>query len=262
MPVFLSSEVSPRKFEYTRTTMTVLNAYLHQSMYEELIGIGQELRARGYRKPLMMVHNTGGMASVFRSAGGAHLQRRTGRGADGQRRARAGSTATATSSPPTWAAPASTSGWSSRAAPRFYQFAPTIDRWTVDATILDTRSIGAGGGSIARVNALLGNRLEVGPRERRARSPGPAAYDQGGTRADGHRRRPGARLPQPRALPRRPAGAQRAPGRARDRDAVATPLGIDVRRGGAADQADHRREDGRRDLQGDRAQGLSTRATS
>ena len=68
MPVFLSSEVSPRKFEYTRTTMTILNAYLHQSMYEELIGIGQGLRAGGYRKPLMMVHNTGGMASVFRSA--------------------------------------------------------------------------------------------------------------------------------------------------------------------------------------------------
>ena len=68
MPVFLASEVSPRKFEYTRTTMTILNAYLHQSMYEELIGIGQELRHGGYRNPLMMVANTGGMASVFRSA--------------------------------------------------------------------------------------------------------------------------------------------------------------------------------------------------
>ena len=68
MPVFLAGEISPRKFEYTRTTMTILNAYLHQSMYEELIGIGQELRRGGYGNPLMMVHNTGGMASVFRSA--------------------------------------------------------------------------------------------------------------------------------------------------------------------------------------------------
>ena len=49
---------------------------------------------------------------------------------------------------------------------RFYKFAPTIDRWTVDATILDSRSIGSGGGSIARVDALLGGRLEVGPGER------------------------------------------------------------------------------------------------
>ena len=31
---------------------------------------------------------------------------------------------------------------------RFYKFAPTIDRWTVDATILDSRSTGSGGGSI------------------------------------------------------------------------------------------------------------------
>ena len=88
MPVFLSSEVSPRKFEYTRTTMTVLNAYLHQSMYEELIGIGQQLRAGGYGKPLMMVHNTGGMASVLPLRRGAHVQRRARRRPHGQRVAR------------------------------------------------------------------------------------------------------------------------------------------------------------------------------
>jgi N-methylhydantoinase A/acetophenone carboxylase len=62
---------------------------------------------------------------------------------------------------------------------RFYQFAPTIDRWTIDATILDSRSIGSGGGSVARIDPLLGNRLEVGP-ESAGSVPGPAAYDQGG----------------------------------------------------------------------------------
>jgi len=41
------------------------------------------------------------------------------------------------------------------------------------------RSIGAGGGSIAWVNELLGNVLEVGPRSAGA-MPGPACYDQGG----------------------------------------------------------------------------------
>jgi N-methylhydantoinase A/oxoprolinase/acetone carboxylase beta subunit len=178
MPVFLSSEVSPRKFEYTRTTMTVLNAYLHQSMYEELIGIGQQLRGGGYRKPLMMVHNTGGMASVFRSAavhtynggpvaglmGSAALGR-----ADGHRNVVITDMG-GTSFDIAMVVEGST---------RFYKFAPTIDRWTVDATILDTRSIGSGGGSIARVNPLLDNRLEVGP-ESAGAMPGPACYDQGG----------------------------------------------------------------------------------
>ena len=68
MPVFLTSEVAPRIFEYPRTMMTILNAYLHQEMYRELSGISQELRDREYRRPLMLVHNTGGMASVFKTS--------------------------------------------------------------------------------------------------------------------------------------------------------------------------------------------------
>jgi N-methylhydantoinase A/acetophenone carboxylase len=62
---------------------------------------------------------------------------------------------------------------------RFYQLAPTIDRWLIDATMLDTHSIGAGGGSIARINHDVGGRLEVGP-ESAGSMPGPACYGQGG----------------------------------------------------------------------------------
>ncbi len=180
MPVFLSSEVSARKFEYTRTTMTILNAYLHQSMYEELIGIGQGLRRGGYRNPLMMVHNTGGMASVFRSAAvhtynGGPVAGLMGSAALGRSYGYSNVVVTdmgGTSFDIAMVVEGST---------RFYQFAPTIDRWTVDATILDTRSIGSGGGSIASVDPLLGNRLDVGP-ESAGSIPGPAAYDQGGRR--------------------------------------------------------------------------------
>jgi len=178
MPVFLSSEISPRKFEYTRTTMSVLNAYLHQSMYEELIGIGQQLRGGGYSKPLMMVHNTGGMSSVFRSAAvhtynGGPVAGLMGSAALGRTFGHKNVVMTdmgGTSFDIAMVVEGST---------RFYMFAPTIDTWTVDATILDTRSIGSGGGSIARVNELLDNRLEVGP-ESAGAVPGPACYDQGG----------------------------------------------------------------------------------
>ena len=50
--------------------------------------------------------------------------------------------------------------------------------------------VGTGGGSIARVDA--GGALRVGPQSAGA-EPGPACYGRGGTRADGHRRQPGAR---------------------------------------------------------------------
>jgi N-methylhydantoinase A/oxoprolinase/acetone carboxylase beta subunit len=226
MPVFLASEVSPRKFEYTRTTMTILNAYLHQSMYEELIGIGQELRRGGYQNPLMMVHNTGGMASVFRSAAvqtynGGPVAGLMGSSALGRTYGYKNVVVTdmgGTSFDIAMVVEGST---------RFYKFAPTIDRWTVDATILDSRSIGSGGGSIARVDALLGDRLEVGP-DSAGSIPGPAAYDQGGreptvTDAD---------LVLGYLSPERFHGGQLKLNQRRAeraiRDRVASPLGIDV----------------------------------
>jgi N-methylhydantoinase A/acetophenone carboxylase len=226
MPVFLASEVSPRKFEYTRTTMTILNAYLHQSMYEELIGIGQELRRGGYRNPLMMVHNTGGMASVFRSAAvqtynGGPVAGLMGSSTLGRTYGYKNVVVTdmgGTSFDIAMVVEGST---------RFYKFAPTIDRWTVDATILDSRSIGSGGGSIARVDALLGGRLEVGP-ESAGSIPGPAAYDQGGREATVT----DADLVLGYLSPERFHGGQLRLSRRRAeraiRDQVATPLEVDV----------------------------------
>ncbi|MBJ3778511.1 hydantoinase/oxoprolinase family protein [Acuticoccus mangrovi] len=178
MPVFLSHEVSPRKMEYTRSTMTLLNAYLHQSIYEELVGIGQQLRSRGYKAPLMMVHNTGGMASVFRSSAvqtfsGGPVAGLMGSAAIGESYGRSNVVTT------DMGGTSFDIGMVVQGSTRFYQFAPTIDRWVIDATILDTRSIGAGGGSIARVSEELGGRLDVGP-ESAGSIPGPVSYDQGG----------------------------------------------------------------------------------
>ena len=68
MPIMLSSEVNPKRWEYSRTNTAILNAYLHQSMWEELSGLTDELRERGYTKGIMLVHNTGGMAEVYRTA--------------------------------------------------------------------------------------------------------------------------------------------------------------------------------------------------
>ena len=202
MPVFLSSEVAPRMYEYPRTMMTVLNAYLHQSMYEELSGIGDELRERGYRRPMMMIHNTGGMASVLRTSAVNTYNGGPGRRTDGQRLHRLDSTATTTWSATDMGGTSFDIGMVAAGSPRFYQFMPIIDRWMVDATIVDCHSIGAGGGSIARVNELIANRVEVGP-ESAGSMPGPGRLQPGRDRPDGHRRRRRARLRQPGQLPRR-----------------------------------------------------------
>jgi len=178
MPVFLSTEIAPRIYEYPRTMMTILSAYLHQSMYAELIGITEELRDRRYQRPLMMIHNTGGMASVFKTSavntynggpvagvmGSFHLAPYYGY--KNVISADMGGTSFDI-------------GMVAEGSTRFYQFQPIIDRWVVDATMLDVQSIGAGGGSIIRVNPILGNQVEVGP-ESAGSHPGPACYNQGG----------------------------------------------------------------------------------
>ena len=79
--------------------------------------------------------------------------------------------------------------------------------WGLPAAVplIDIKSIGAGGGSIAWVDA--GGFLRVGPRSAGA-DPGPICYGRGGTQVDGHRREPAARPAQPRLLPRRPHAAR------------------------------------------------------
>src|SRR5262249_53567320 len=62
----------------------------------------------------------------------------------------------------------------------FYSHIPMIDRFRVGISMIETKSIGAGGGSIARYNDLL-NLVEVGP-ESAGSNPGPACFDLGGDR--------------------------------------------------------------------------------
>ena len=61
---------------------------------------------------------------------------------------------------------------------RNYEFKPVIDRWMVNVTMMQTISIGAGGGSVAGVDK--NGRLSVGPKSAGS-MPGPVCYDLGGT---------------------------------------------------------------------------------
>ena len=82
--------------------------------------------------------------------------------------------------------------------------------------VIEMVEIGAGGGSIARVDIL--KRIHVGP-DSAGSVPGPACYGRGGDRADGHRRRRRARPHRRRWFCRRQARAwsRSACGRPRSR---------------------------------------------
>ena len=177
--VVLSSDVSPRWREYPRMVATMLCAYLHRVMVDELKGMGDELRGMGYKKALMMVHNSGGMAEVFRTTAlntfnGGPTAGIVGAAYVGREQSFENVIAT------DMGGTSFDVGLITESKPSFFQYHPVIDRWAVELTMLESRSIGAGGGSIARVDPLMGNRLLVGPQSAGS-MPGPACYDMGGT---------------------------------------------------------------------------------
>jgi len=178
MPVVLASDVIGRSGEYQRSMSAILDAYLFRSMQMELAAMWDRLRDYQYKGPLMMVHNSGGMAEVFKtdavrtySAGpvaaliGSHKLAQ-GLGYKNVIACDVGGTSFDI-------------GLVVGQSVRNYDFRPILDRWMVGISMLQTMSIGAGGGSIASVNKLLSNRVEVGPQSAGS-FPGPVCYDQGG----------------------------------------------------------------------------------
>lgn len=178
MPVILSSEISPKEGEYVRTMTAIVNAYIHLQFVEQLSYLTSSLLEHGYKKPLLLVDNLGGCAKTARTV----------------------AVSTHNSSPVAGLRAASELGRQfdlpnivytdvggtsfdigiiAEGAIRYYDLYPTIDRWRTQVTAIKTTSIGAGGGSIAWLNPVLANRLEVGPSSAGA-IPGPACYDLGG----------------------------------------------------------------------------------
>lgn len=179
LPVVLSHEVVARIGEYERTMTAILDAYLQSSIKAEMETTWDQLRDHGYRGSFLLTHNTGGSAEIFKTTasrtynggpiaglmGSYHIGK-----ALGYRNVIASDVG-------------GTSfdlGMVVDASVRSYEFRPIIDRWMVGISMLQSTTMGAGGGSIAWINDLLGGRLEVGPRSAGS-YPGPVCYDLGGT---------------------------------------------------------------------------------
>ncbi len=178
MPVTLSSEISPKAGEYTRTMTSVVNAYIHSIMTDEMSRLGNELRDEGFKQPLVLVHNTGGTKKVSRTK--AVLTHNAGPVAGMHGCATLGELTDNNNIIFTDMGGTSFDiGVIVNGELRAHDFIPVIDRWRTNIPAIEVKSIGAGGGSIAWLNGLMDNALEVGPQSAGS-MPGPACYDKGG----------------------------------------------------------------------------------
>jgi N-methylhydantoinase A len=177
IPVLLSSQVSGRKGEYVRAQSTIIDAFLHETMFHALNQLSSNLRDSGYAKPMMVIHNSGGMAQPnstdalqtihsgpIAGVGGAqHLSESTGMGAVVSM---------------DMGGTSFDIGMVPEGGVQHYDFQPTIGRWLVSVPMIHLNTLGAGGGSVASFDRIH-KTVKIGP-ESAGSDPGPACYDRGG----------------------------------------------------------------------------------
>ncbi|MEE1554611.1 MAG: hydantoinase/oxoprolinase family protein, partial [Alphaproteobacteria bacterium] len=176
--VCLSSEVLPQIKEYERVSTTVVNAYVAPILAGYLSRLEQALKVAGYNGPILIILSHGGIAPIaeaIRMAAGTVLSGPAG-GVSGARHA-AGLVGIDDLIPFDMGGTSSdisliVDGQATLASDR------QIANSRIALPSLDIVTLGAGGGSIARVGA--GRLLEVGPQSAGA-IPGPACYGSGGT---------------------------------------------------------------------------------
>ncbi|MFO1401399.1 MAG: hydantoinase/oxoprolinase family protein [Steroidobacteraceae bacterium] len=174
VPVFLSSDLSTRPGYGLRINTAALNAYIHGKHARLLYKAGEDLRRLGYRRTLFIGHNTGTVARVAKTraintynsgpAAGLLGAREIGRlyGARHIIATDMGGTSFDI-------------GRVSDGQPGF-SLEPDVEGFRCNLPMMAIRALGAGGGSIARVEQ---GDLRVGPDSAGA-APGPACFGLGG----------------------------------------------------------------------------------
>src|SRR5713226_7869350 len=178
LPVVLAGQVVGKLGEYERTLAAILDGYLQRSMQIELSAMWDKLRERGYKKPLLMIQSSGGIAEVFRTTASRTFNSGPVSGLMGAHHV-AKSLGYHNVIMTDMGGTSFDVGLVVKDSVRSYDFRPIIDRWMVGITMIKTLSIGAGGGSIAWLNRLLQNRMQVGPKSAGS-LPGPACFNRGG----------------------------------------------------------------------------------
>lgn len=173
----ISSEISPTFGEYERATATVLNSYIGPKVKDYLVNLQAKLASAGYARPLLAMQCQGGTTYVEDAAARAVLtvdSGPVGGMAGGEWLARKYSESNLI---------CTDVGGTSFDVGLIYggepqlEDEPVIEKYRFRIPKVAVRSIGAGGGSIAWLDAA--NVLRVGPQSAGA-DPGPACYGKGG----------------------------------------------------------------------------------
>ena len=185
----LSSEVSPQMREYERFNTTVANAYIKPLMKSYLSRLEGRLRQYGVNCPVFLMHSGGGIISLDNAAefpvrlvesgpaGGAVFAADIA--------ARHGLDRVLSFDMGGTTAKICLIKDQSPKTARVFEVARTYrfkkgSGMPISIPVIDMVEIGAGGGSLAHVDAM--NQIRVGP-ESAGSEPGPACYGRGGTGA-------------------------------------------------------------------------------
>ena len=187
IPMSLSSDVCPEIREYERLSTTCANAYVLPLMSNYLARLSQRLEEYGFRCPYLMMTSGGGLTTFETArrypirlvesgpAGGAILAEQLAREMDAHRVISfdmGGTTAKIC-----LVDDGQTLLSRSFEVDRVYRFKKGSGL-PVRIPVIEMVEIGAGGGSIARVDKL--GRVQIGP-ESAGSQPGPACYGLGGS---------------------------------------------------------------------------------
>lgn len=188
LSVSISSEVSPQMREYERFNTVVANAYVKPMMAAYLAGLKQSLAAEGAACPIFLMHSGGGVISLEVAA--EHPVRLVESGPAGGAiyaadvAARFGlGRALSFDMGGTTAKICLIRDQAPKTArvfevARSYRFKKGSGM-PISIPVIDMIEIGAGGGSLARLDAM--RQVRVGP-ESAGSEPGPACYGRGGER--------------------------------------------------------------------------------
>jgi N-methylhydantoinase A len=177
--VCISSEVLPEVREFERTSTTVANAYLGPVLDRYLSQLSERLERFGYRGPVLITHSGGGLMSADAARELPARVCQSGPAAGVIAGANIGRAANRLS-----VINLDIGGTSADVSLSHEGRALVRSEWNMDFNItinfpaVDVNTVGAGGGSIGRVDG--GGSLRVGPDSAGAK-PGPACYGRGGT---------------------------------------------------------------------------------
>jgi N-methylhydantoinase A/oxoprolinase/acetone carboxylase beta subunit len=180
LAISLSCEVDPALREYERTAVTAFDAYLKPVVAGYVARMGRDLAAAGVPAPLQMMQSRGGIGAAANAA-----LRPVRLFLSGPAAGVVGGLAVGREAGSLDLITIDIGGTSCDIAlvsdgEPLVRAEGVIDTYTVRVPMVDVTAIGAGGGSIARIDDA--GALRVGPQSAGS-EPGPACYARGGTAA-------------------------------------------------------------------------------